>query len=144
MNNDQKYTLTISLTVEQMEELLKVVHLANQRLSIESHIKPEDVVLASINNFIPKYLPKKMRNPNLSPSNLHHLGSTQFPLKNKLKAFLEEKGIKPSTLAKAVNISTGRLSDILNNKNQPSLDVFLRIFYYLDFPDLDEILYRDA
>ena len=130
--------------MEQMEELLKVVHLANQRLSLESHIKPEDVVLAAMNNFIPKYLPRKMINPNLRPSDLHHLGSTLFPLKNKLKSFLKEKGIKPSTLAKAVDISTGRLSDILNNKNQPSLDVFLRIFYYLDFPDLNDILYRET
>lgn len=75
-------------------------------------------------------------------SGLDDLGKP-YRLKNKFKEYMDKKGIIPADLAKETGIGASNISLILKNKNQPSLDYFLRIWMALQCPPLDRILYRE-
>lgn len=66
-----------------------------------------------------------------------------YRLKNRLKEYLKKRGMLQKDLAAKTEIDEGNISSILNNKNQPSTDYFLRIWIALGCPALDEIFYRE-
>lgn len=69
--------------------------------------------------------------------------SKPYKLKNTFKILLKQQDIKQIDLATDTGIDKGNLSLILNNKTQPSLDYFLRIWITLGCPPIEEILYRE-
>lgn len=76
-------------------------------------------------------------------SGLNDLGKP-YRLKNNIKELMDKRGIIPADLSKETGISPSNISLILNNKNQPSLDYFFRIWIALKCPPLDKILYREV
>lgn len=66
-----------------------------------------------------------------------------YRLKNRLKEYVKKRGMLQKELAIQTNIEESNISMILNNKVQPSLDYFLRIWIVLNCPPLNEILYRE-
>lgn len=66
-----------------------------------------------------------------------------FSLKNRFKEIAEAKHIRGKELSEMTNIAPSNISYILANKNQPSLDYFLRIWIALGCPALNECLYRE-
>ncbi|WP_053434706.1 helix-turn-helix domain-containing protein [Sporosarcina globispora] len=75
-------------------------------------------------------------------SGINDLGKP-YRLKNRFKEYMDKHGIIPADLAKQTGIGASNISLILKNKNQPSLDYFLRIWMALKCPPLDKILYRE-
>ncbi|WP_299831297.1 helix-turn-helix transcriptional regulator [uncultured Metabacillus sp.] len=65
-------------------------------------------------------------------------------LKNKIKQFMVEEGLKQKDLSELTEIDPGALSNILSNRNQPSMDYFLRIWVALGCPPIEELFYRDT
>jgi len=74
-------------------------------------------------------------------SGINDLGRP-YRLQNNLKEYMDKRGIIPAELAKQTGIGASNISLILKNKNQPSLDYFLRIWMALGCPELSKILYR--
>lgn len=137
-------TFSITLPYQLADDLLKVVHYANQKLdNPKDYLQPEDVIRSALVYFIPKFVRSDLIHHHEVPS-LSYLGDKQLPLKNKLKSHLKKIGKSGARFAREIGISTGNMSDILNNKSQPSLDVFLRIYFSLNCPNLDDILYRET
>ena len=78
----------------------------------------------------------------ISHTGLSDLGKP-YKLKNTFKNLLKQRDIKQIDLATDTGIDKGNLSLILNNKTQPSLDYFLRIWITLGCPPMEDILYRE-
>jgi len=76
-------------------------------------------------------------------SGIQDLGKP-YRLKNRFKEYMDKHGIIPADLVKQTGIGASNISLILKNKNQPSLDYFLRIWMALKCPPLDKILYREV
>lgn len=74
-------------------------------------------------------------------SGINDLGRP-YRLQNNLKEYMDKHGIIPAELSKQTGIGASNISLILKNKNQPSLDYFLRIWMALKCPELSKILYR--
>lgn len=64
-------------------------------------------------------------------------------IKNSFKQILKNIGMKQKELAELVGIDEATLSTILSNKNQPSMEYFLRIWTVLGCPPIEDILYRE-
>lgn len=65
-----------------------------------------------------------------------------YRLQNTIKEYMDKKGISQQMLAEKTGIGASNISLIVKNKNQPSLDYFLRIWIALECPPLTKILYR--
>lgn len=66
-----------------------------------------------------------------------------FQLKNRIEKVLERKGWSQRDLVEKTGIPAGNINNIIKNKNQPSLDNFLKIWIALNCPPLTQMLYRD-
>ncbi|ERN54313.1 helix-turn-helix transcriptional regulator [Alkalihalophilus marmarensis] len=64
-------------------------------------------------------------------------------LRNNFKSLSKELGIKQIDLAKLTQIDTSTLNLILNNKQQLSLENFLKLWAVFDYPSITEVLFRD-
>lgn len=65
-------------------------------------------------------------------------------LRNKLRSVIKDAGYKQKDIADLTGIDQGALSNILSNRNQPSMDYFLRIWVVLGCPPIEHIFYRDS
>lgn len=123
------------------EQMKKVVEFENSKNTI---FKPErssnNEVSDFVNGCVVTYLKRIYGQDNFIP--FDHIGNSG-KLKNKIKDYMERKGIKQKELSTLAQVDESNLSRILNNKSQPSLDNFLRIWTALDCPPLEEILYRE-
>jgi DNA-binding XRE family transcriptional regulator len=61
-------------------------------------------------------------------------------VKNKLKDILNQKGIKHIWLAEELNVSKATISNILNNKQQPSIETTYKIAILLNL-EIDDIFF---
>ena len=64
-------------------------------------------------------------------------------IRNNIKKIMKEKRITQKELSVKTGIDKSNLSIYMNNKSQPSIEFFLRIWHALDYPALNEILYRE-
>jgi DNA-binding Xre family transcriptional regulator len=64
-------------------------------------------------------------------------------IRNNMKKIMKEKRITQKELSVKTGIDKSNLSIYMNNKSQPSIEFFLRIWHALDYPALNEILYRE-
>jgi DNA-binding XRE family transcriptional regulator len=67
---------------------------------------------------------------------------TNYKLKNNIKKILKDKNIKQLDLAELTGLDKSTINLIVNNRTNPTLDAFLKIWSALDFPPIEEILYR--
>ncbi|MDQ0339268.1 DNA-binding XRE family transcriptional regulator [Caldalkalibacillus uzonensis] len=135
----QRVRFTIEVSLDTAERIWNIVHVTNYHLKHNGkRISPEDVIKIGTLRYIEQFYREQ------TISKVQCSLGTSFPLKNKIKAYIKQKGISASSLADKAGISKGTLSDILNNKHQPSLDTFLRLYVALDCPPLDDILYRET
>ena len=66
-----------------------------------------------------------------------------FSIKNKLKEFADVKNITQKMVSEATGIALSNINNIWNNKTQPSLDYFLRLWFVFGCPPFEKILYRE-
>ena len=64
-------------------------------------------------------------------------------IKNRFKDILKMIGMKQKELAELTGIDSATLSTMLANKNQPSIEYFLRIWSVLGCPPIEEVFYRE-
>ena len=138
MENYKKVTLYIKEdTFNEMEQLIDY---RNIRLLVRnSNKKPksiEDFILGSALHYL-----KEIKVQDVLAGN-DDLGKP-YRLKNRIKDYLRAMGMKQKDLAALTEIDEANISIIVNNKSQPSLDYFLRIWIALKCPQLDQILYRE-
>jgi DNA-binding Xre family transcriptional regulator len=140
MENDE-IEVTIKLKSRTFNEMLKLIRYQNLRNEYRKRDKPTDLdivdfVTGCVNLYIEQVeTPERL-------SGLNDLGRP-FRLKNRFEEIMKRKNLKQIQLAKMTGIDPGNISPILKNKNQPSLDYFLRIWVALDCPSLDTVLYRE-
>lgn len=70
------------------------------------------------------------------------LGNEQ-KIKNRFKEILKKTGMKQKELAELTGIDEATISTMLSNKNQPSVEYFLRIWSVLGCPPIEELFYRE-
>ncbi|WP_052737650.1 helix-turn-helix transcriptional regulator [Bacillus sp. SA1-12] len=64
-------------------------------------------------------------------------------IKNNIKKIMKQQKLSQKELSELTGIDKSNLSIYMNNKSQPSIEFFLRIWHALDYPPLNEMLYRE-
>lgn len=123
-------------SVKQLSEVAQYETLQRKLRGVDDAVTEEDIVKAAIYDYL-----KKVYNFN-QVRDTNDLGSP-YQLKNKFKQIMDEEGLKPKDLGALTGIPANNLSRILNNKNQPSLDYFVRICVALQKHDMFSVLYRE-
>jgi DNA-binding XRE family transcriptional regulator len=139
----ERIPITIHLEPETINFLHDVAQYENLKSKFKNGrptIKEEDVIKASINHFIKDI--KNFYKSQIIKDVSNGLGKP-YVLKNRIREILKEKGLKQQDLSAMTNIDKTNISLILNNKNQPSMDLFLRIWVALDYPPIEDIFYRE-
>jgi DNA-binding XRE family transcriptional regulator len=125
---------------ESLEKIKKYTEYRNIRNSIFYPEKrfntPEDFILGSTDYCI------DLIEENRTNAGYDDLGKP-FRLKNRIKEIIDKKGITQARLSEMTGIDPSNISQIVRNKNQPSLDYFLRIWIALGTPPINKILYRE-
>jgi DNA-binding XRE family transcriptional regulator len=65
-----------------------------------------------------------------------------YKLQNNIKNILKEKNMKQLDLAELTGVDKSTINLIVNNRTQPTLEVFLKIWAALDFPPIEEMFYK--
>lgn len=137
-----KETVKLSINIEKgtfskIEKLVmyknlkdQIHHISNNAYSIE------DFIIGCVNIQLEWF--KKIN----ELSGMNDLGKP-YKLKNRLKEVLKSRKMAQRDLAELTGIDDGNISIILSNRSQPSLDYFLRIWIALDYPPIEDILYRE-
>lgn len=138
--NDEMISITISLKKETVNKLEKIVNYYNQYTKFNNkkwdYTSMEDIIKGSVirqieiienyNNFI--------ENDNLEKP---------FQIKNRFREIMLDQGLKQKDLVNMTGLDKSNISTIISNKNQPSLDNFLRMWIALRCPPIHEVLYRE-
>jgi DNA-binding Xre family transcriptional regulator len=74
-------------------------------------------------------------------SGINDLGKP-FRLENKIGELLDLKRMSQKQLSEMTGIAAPNINNFVKNKNQPSLDYFLRIWIALECPPLDWMFFR--
>ncbi|QGQ48240.1 helix-turn-helix domain-containing protein [Metabacillus sediminilitoris] len=114
--------------------------------NIDAH-KPKEItrkLYESLPEFLPILNESAKRLGNTSKENVEPLiHSHEGAIKNNLKKILKEQKMTQKELSEITGIDKSNLSIYMNNKSQPSIEFFLRIWHALDYPPLNEMLYRE-
>ncbi|MEH7374056.1 helix-turn-helix domain-containing protein [Neobacillus drentensis] len=131
--------VTIFLGNKIYNEVLDAIEYRNRRIQFDK----EDKKVLSVEEFITGSTIQVLKwlNDEDSFAGIDDLGKP-YRLENSFKKILQEKGMRAKDLAEITNIHAGNISIILNNRSQPSLDYFLRIWIALGCPPLNECLHR--
>jgi DNA-binding Xre family transcriptional regulator len=114
--------------------------------NIDAH-KPKEIT-RKLYESLPEFLPilneaaKELGNTpkeSVEPLINYHDGL----IKNNIKKIMKEQRITQKELSEMTGIDKSNLSIYMNNKSQPSIEFFLRIWHALDYPPLNELLYRE-
>jgi DNA-binding XRE family transcriptional regulator len=129
----KKFTIELSEgTIEQINVVTTYENVKNTLLKNErsNSFNIEDFISGCVNYY-------------LEQINTHtKLATSNGKLQNNFKQIMEQKGLKQVDLANITKISKGNLSGILSNRIQPSVDYFLRIWFALGRPPIEECFYR--
>jgi DNA-binding Xre family transcriptional regulator len=132
--------VTFFLHDEEYKEIEKILHYRNSRIMALDLDKKSRSVEEFVKGCVLHYL-KQLRSQD-SLAGIDDLGKP-YRLKNRFKELTERKGLRGKDLAELTNIHQGNISIIFQNRSQPSLDYFLRIWIALGCPPLNECLYRE-
>jgi transcriptional regulator with XRE-family HTH domain len=64
-------------------------------------------------------------------------------IKNNIKKLMKERKMTQKELSELTGIDKSNLSIYMNNKSQPSIEFFLRIWHALEYPPLAQLLYKE-
>lgn len=64
-------------------------------------------------------------------------------IKNNIKKLMKEHKLTQKELSELTGIDKSNLSIYMNNKSQPSIEYFLRIWHALEYPPLTRLLYKE-
>jgi DNA-binding XRE family transcriptional regulator len=140
MKYQEKIEITLHVPKEIFDKVLQIVSYLNTYDQLhktnEEHLSVENFIIGSINDVIENI-------ENFYPSALNqNISFEDTKLENNLKGYLQRNKIKQIDLAEWTQLDPTTISLIVKNRNQPTLDHFLRIWAVLGFPPIDELVYR--
>lgn len=139
--NEKSTSFQIDLSPRILEEVERYVTYQNIRRKLqgsEEEIQVEDIVKAALIHYLGQL------EQAIELNKFKKIASdVQFPLKNNIAEIMLKNGMKQAELSRKTGIKSGNMSMIVNNKVQPSMENFLKIWSVLKFPSLHEIFYRD-
>ncbi|MCC2357722.1 MULTISPECIES: helix-turn-helix transcriptional regulator [Bacillus cereus group] len=139
--NEKSTSFQIDLSPRILEEVERYVTYQNIRRKLEGseeEIQVEDIVKAALIHYLGQL------EQAIELNKFKKIASdVQFPLKNNIAEIMLKNGMKQAELSRKTGIKSGNMSMIVNNKVQPSMENFLKIWSVLKFPPLHEIFYRD-
>jgi DNA-binding Xre family transcriptional regulator len=141
MTNKKK--IEVKLSEDVIQEINALIEYGKTNLRYTDEIDPPVDYDEFINAAIFYYLQRIEKLKILTISGKLHQLNKPYKLRNKFKEIAKQKGIRPIDISELTGIDKANISTILNNKNQPSLDYFVRIWVVLGCPPIEEVLYRD-
>jgi DNA-binding Xre family transcriptional regulator len=164
--------ITVRFKKENFEKLLSYTNYANVEAKIRKmnvEYTPEDFIKGATMYFInamlddiepnnpeiikklyetlPEFVPILMEATKQledSPKqDIEQLIKNDGPMKNNIKKLMKERKMAQKELSELTGIDKSNLSIYMNNKSQPSIEFFLRIWHALEYPPLTELLYKE-
>jgi DNA-binding XRE family transcriptional regulator len=131
----------VKLRLETYNKILKITDYENLKNEIRNNGRPtdneiQDFVSGCIKTYI-EYIENFQK-----IAGYDDLGKP-FRLKNRFKELMIKRKLKQKEIAEFTQIEQANISYIFSNKNQPSLDYFLRLWVFFGCPPLNEVLYRE-
>lgn len=139
----EKIPLTINVNVDLYNKIRNVIGYNQSVLPFTNKDLPttdEEIINAALFNYfrsldtITGYFTIERRALNLEEGN---------KIKNRFKDILKMIGMKNKELAQLTGIDDATISTMLANKNQPSIEYFLRIWSVLGCPPIEDVFYRE-
>lgn len=132
--------VNLKLKPEIVQEIQDIVNYRKLRYSLIEGIEvKEDTVEEFISGCVIFYINQIKEIHDLS--NLNELNNDS-QLRNRLDELLKQKNISQRELSEMTGIVPSNINNYVKNRNQPTLDHFLRIWITLDCPPLTWLLYR--
>lgn len=132
--------ITIEITDETYDKVQKLASVVDYLVKEDSELSPEDMVYAALYYYLERFYPN-----HIIPQNkdlLFNL-SLNYPLRNRIREVFASHNMTLSSISKQAKIPKTTLVNILNNNNQPTMDVFLRLYPLMGYPHLHQIFYRE-
>jgi DNA-binding XRE family transcriptional regulator len=135
----KKVKYIIEVNESTASEIKKLVDYHNMKVDFgelnRDKIKEEDIIKAAIAEYL-NLFSATQKSQSLLTINMENNRKIQL----NIKPILKEKGMKQADLAHITGINKANISDILNHKYLPGLEVFIKIWVALDCPPLNEII----
>jgi DNA-binding Xre family transcriptional regulator len=133
--------IPVQLKLETFSKIMKITQYQNLKNDIRGNERPTDFevqefISGSVNTYL-KYIEDFQK-----IAGLDDLGKP-YRLKNRFKELMIKRKMKQKDICEITQIDPANISFIFNNKNQASLDYFLRIWVVFGCPPLNEVLYRE-
>lgn len=131
--------ITIHLRKDIVEDIRKIVEYKNLR---DFLIEDKDMYL-NLEEFVTGcvcYYLRQLKGT-VDLSGINKLNSNEI-LQNRLHELLEQKRLTQIQLSEQTGIAPSNINNYIKNKNQPSLDHFLKLWITLGCPPLDWLLHR--
>lgn len=141
--SDKKVFYTISVnkeTAEKIEEYAKFLNMRNKLRLIElPFVTHEDIIKGALDSLLTMLerfyeFDKNFNFYSLKPKS---------KIKNRFEEIAIENGYNQSIISKITGIDQPSISRIMKNKNQPSMDYFIRIWIALDRPPIEDIFFPE-
>lgn len=139
----EKVTLTVDITMKNYVNIKNLIGYCKYNNLIISENLPttdEEIINAALFSYFEK-IETIVRYYNVDKSALNLEEGTK--IKNRIKEILKMTGMKQKELSELTGIETATLSAMLSNRNQPSIENFLRIWTVLGCPPIEEVFYRE-
>ncbi len=131
--------VVIHLRKDIAEDIRKIVEYKNLKdLLFEgkgSYVNMEEFVIGCVCYYL------RQIKGTIDLSGISKLNSSKL-LQNRLSELLEQKRMTQVQLSEQTGIAPSNINNYIKNKNQPSLDHFLKLWITLGCPPLDWLLYR--
>lgn len=136
----QYVSINLLIKKEAMEKIEKVTQMRNTKTLLFNKGRrfnsAEDFIVGSIYHYLDQIDSQE------SFAGLDDLGKP-YRLKNNFKEITKSKNLSQQQISEKTKIEPSNISLIFRNKNQPSLDYFLRIWIALGCPPISDCLYRE-
>lgn len=139
----EKVTVTVNLSMKNyvdIQNLIGFCKINNLALNTGLPTTDEELINAALFNYLDKietivsYYKIEKRAQKVDE---------ELKVKNRFKEILQMVGMKQKELAELTGIDNATISFILTNRNQPSIEYFLRIWTVLGCPPVEDVFYRE-
>lgn len=138
-----KVKISVEVTNETYDKMLSLVHVINYLNNNKGkEVTPEHLLKAALAHYLERFY-ECLTIDRYESNTLIPLGNPNYSLVIDIEDHINQLGIPLIRIAKQLNISKGTLINIIENKHQPSLDTFTRIWWLIGCPPLHEVLHRD-
>ncbi|MFS1518523.1 helix-turn-helix transcriptional regulator [Bacillus sp. SCS-151] len=130
-------------TYNKLEQIVGYLNMRHKLWNDENQYSPatiEELILGATVQEIEKI---ETLNYDIIYEGDQNLGEKKLVLKNRIKDILKERKMKQLDLCELTGIDRSNLSMIVNNRNQPSADYLLRIWFALGCIPLEDLFYRE-